>query len=728
MASANRCARADAFFRLCDWILGMGTGNGSGIASEKYQVLQELGRGGMGIVYLAEDRQLRRQVALKVLYDYLNRDQEFVERFQEEARSVSCLHHPNIVCIHGLESSSGQLAIDMEYVEGTSLGQLPAAPPHLVAAIARDVLGGLAACHHIGVVHRDIKPSNILLNVRGQAKITDFGLATAYATRMEQTFQGTTSSGFYMGTPRYMPLQAWEGAAPEPYWDLYSFGVVLHELLSGQTAFKGENPIAVMRKQLTEPLPPLQSICGSISAEVSDLVEALLDTSRKQTGLTCAEALELLKESPEYQALHTSDSVATVPMLPRPKRRPLRKGNRPPWKHVAYGALAATTLLVAVVAGIYGLQPARPAGDLPPASAPSAPTARPIPASGAVFYDGRTIGMDGGAVWMVETDAQGLPRQITGQSPLSVWVIDQIGPPANGIMEVTGHWAARDSEESPVSRSGVLEGRLMWEPERDQPVLTLSRRRDIDLVEAPMTAVGYRRNDDFGPTDFLRKLEGNDNVMSFLYAELLGKRLPWAEALERRLPALPGARVVVPWLADPIEVNGTLDEATWTRGAFDETGRIGELAPRAGQPGDSLMVRWGEEAVYITARCNVSGATFQLGVAPGVERLPTQSGRTHIEVRPDGLVTGDYYMGGTQQPWLNDWHQAIITDEKGTRVEVAIPIATLHESVHPEPGRRWRINARFTTPSGGSEEVVWGAEQLRELEHGVLLVFQNNAE
>lgn len=712
----------------------MSSGNGSSIASEKYHVIRELGRGGMGVVYLAEDRQLRRQVALKVLSDYLKRDRAFVERFQEEACSVATLHHPNIVCVHGLDTSGDTLAIDMEYVEGASLDQFVAVSPHLAAGIARDVLSGLAVCHQIGVIHRDIKPSNILLNQTGQAKITDFGLATAYASHMEQTMQRSSSSGFYMGTPRYMPVQAWEGEAPAPFWDLYSFGVVLHELVSGRRAYSGDNPIVVMRKQLTESLPPLESISPHISPEFAELVRRLLDTSRSQDPITCADGFELLKTAPEFKALNESDSAATIPVLPR--RRAKKKAPKSASRALVVTALAVGAVTVALTYGVVRLgQPETQPADatsqtLSTQASPApvnsdAPVPRPIPASGMVFYDGRAVNNFDTTVWMVDTDARALPVRIVGTSALGIWVLDKIGSLAAGAADVSGFWAARRDTESATTEYGELSGRLLWEPEKDQPVLTLSFFRGKDRQQRSATLVGDRRTDPIDKTQFLSAMERNDGLMSLLYTELLPRKLGWAMALESDLPALPDSRAIVPQIAEAIAVDGLPNEATWVRGAFDMQGRVGQLSPRVGESSAVLMFRWTESAVHILARCPHPAVNFEFGVAPGVERRPGQSGKMYQMISAAGSVSSEYFIGKRQRPWDDKWRIEATSDEQGTSVELEIPADKLNSYSAPEEGRRWRVNARFTRPEDGAVIAAWGADDFRALEHGALLEFRS---
>lgn len=181
----------------------------------KYRILRELGRGGMGVVYLAEDTRLQREVALKLLHPALTLDRGFVDRFATEARAIAALTHPGIVRVHAFEEVDGCHLIDMEYVDGRSLDQVIARGPvsgkDTLNIIAR-VLEALAACHARGMVHRDIKPSNILIGYDGRILLSDFGLAMSFALA---STSGATSSCF-IGTPKYAPPESWDRVLPSP--------------------------------------------------------------------------------------------------------------------------------------------------------------------------------------------------------------------------------------------------------------------------------------------------------------------------------------------------------------------------------------------------------------------------------------------------------------------------------------------------------------------------------
>jgi eukaryotic-like serine/threonine-protein kinase len=222
----------------------------------RYRVLDRLGSGGMADVYCAEDTQLGRNVAVKLLYRRFAEDSEFVERFRREASSAAGLQHPNIVGVFDRGEWDGTYYIAMEYLKGHTLKQLVrdhgAMPPDLAVDITIQVLRAAKFAHKRGVVHRDIKPHNVILDEEGRAKVTDFGIARAGASDMTET-------GSIMGTAQYLSPEQAQGHPVSPRSDLYSIGVMLYELLTGRVPFDAESPVSIALKHVSEPpVPPSQ--------------------------------------------------------------------------------------------------------------------------------------------------------------------------------------------------------------------------------------------------------------------------------------------------------------------------------------------------------------------------------------------------------------------------------------------------------------------------------------
>jgi beta-lactam-binding protein with PASTA domain/predicted Ser/Thr protein kinase len=226
------------------------------IIDQRYRVLNRLGSGGMADVYSAEDNQLGRKVALKLLYRRFAEDSEFVERFRREASSAAGLQHPNIVGIFDRGEWDGTYYIAMEYLEGRTLKQLirehGAMPPDLATDITIQVLRAARFAHKRGIIHRDIKPHNVILDEEGRAKVTDFGIARAGASDMTET-------GSIMGTAQYLSPEQAQGQPVSPRSDLYSIGVMLYELLTGRVPFDAESPVAIAVRHVSDrPIPPAE--------------------------------------------------------------------------------------------------------------------------------------------------------------------------------------------------------------------------------------------------------------------------------------------------------------------------------------------------------------------------------------------------------------------------------------------------------------------------------------
>jgi eukaryotic-like serine/threonine-protein kinase len=224
----------------------------------RYRILRKLGSGGMANVYLAEDEELGRRVAIKILNDRHASDDQFVERFRREAKNAAGLSHPNIVSVYDRGEAEGTYYIAMEYLEGRSLKeQIVADGPLPTAAaieITRQILRALGFAHRRGIVHRDIKPHNVLLAEEsgddGRFKVTDFGISRTTTSQM-------TEAGSIVGTAQYLSPEQARGAPVDQRSDIYSVGVVLYELLTGTLPFNGETPLEIAMKHLSEiPRPP----------------------------------------------------------------------------------------------------------------------------------------------------------------------------------------------------------------------------------------------------------------------------------------------------------------------------------------------------------------------------------------------------------------------------------------------------------------------------------------
>jgi tetratricopeptide (TPR) repeat protein/TolB-like protein/predicted Ser/Thr protein kinase len=251
----------------------------------RYQILDEISRGGMGVVYRARDVRLNREVALKVLPPDLVADPDRRQRFVQEARAASALEHPHIAVIHEIDEVDGISFIAMELVRGDQLAHLTARgplPASRALEIAGEVAEGLARAHEKGVVHRDLKPANVMLTEDGHAKIIDFGLAKLIDALSgdsggETIVKAETDPGMVMGTVTYMSPEQARGGKVDHRSDIFSFGVLLHEMLTGRPPFRGNTGIDTMHAILHSPVPALPALGPTVTAEATADVQRILE-------------------------------------------------------------------------------------------------------------------------------------------------------------------------------------------------------------------------------------------------------------------------------------------------------------------------------------------------------------------------------------------------------------------------------------------------------------------
>ena len=248
------------------------------IVDGRYRVVSRLGSGGMADVFLAEDQQLGRKVALKLLHRRFAEDPGFVERFRREAQAAAGLQHPNVVSVYDRGAYDGTYYIAMEYLSGRTLKQLvrDEAPLDPIRAIdiTIQILKAARFAHRRGVIHRDLKPHNVIVDDQDHVKVTDFGIARAGASDMTET-------GSIMGTAQYLSPEQAQGLAVSESSDLYSIAVVLYELLTGRVPFDAESPVTIALKHVAEAPAPLRSINPNVPP---DLDQVVLWALNKETG------------------------------------------------------------------------------------------------------------------------------------------------------------------------------------------------------------------------------------------------------------------------------------------------------------------------------------------------------------------------------------------------------------------------------------------------------------
>jgi serine/threonine protein kinase len=311
-----------------------------------YQIESKLGEGGMGVVYKARDTHLNRPVAIKVLPPDKTADPERKRRFVQEAKAASALNHPHILHIYDINTANGVDFIAMEYVEGKTLDAL-VGPNGLrlseTLKYAVQIADALAAAHAAGITHRDIKPSNIMVNDEGLVKILDFGLAKLSETdesdyaESTQTMRPRTQQGALIGTVAYMSPEQTEGAEVDARSDIFSFGSVLYEMITGKRPFTGASNIDLLHAVLHSQPRPLAELRPNTPPEVRIIVEKTLEKDRAERYQSTRDLVVDLKRAQRSLAIPAGEPVVKTGALKRPSR----------------GLMAgAVALLLAVVAGI----------------------------------------------------------------------------------------------------------------------------------------------------------------------------------------------------------------------------------------------------------------------------------------------------------------------------------------------------------------------------------------
>jgi serine/threonine protein kinase len=689
----------------------------------KYEIIQLIGQGGMGVVYLAEDKGLGRRVALKVLDTVVTATDQFEDRFRQEARVVAQFEHPNIIQVYALDQIDGQWVIAMPYVEGGSLAEAIGSVWFKRSQALRctlDILSALVCCHNTGIVHRDIKPSNILLSERG-AQLSDFGLARVLAEHHLSVVRSGASSGLFLGTPRYAPPEAWEGERPCTPWDVYSTGMVLFESLAGRPAYDAETPLAIVKQRIDRPVPQLRDHIGDVSDKLNNAVCRMLAADSADRPQNAQEALDELLQTPEVaQELGSGGSTMIRVAPPAGARRRSTESNPAlRWLKNHWRSLAA--VIVIVCALLTGIAAAILAGGKSPIDTESGISNQRSDALEHV-YD------------TIEPAAQA-PRpahiMIAREPGTRTWTLlashntelwsGEAVPHKNSGFAVQGHWASYSDASALFFSHGTFEGAMMPSPGMNVASLTLHFRNEIDGSVWPRTFILQENEAAWSRGKFLQRVENADFVQPMLYNELIPRNTDWASNLEAFLAGSSTERVMVPWIRgyDPVKIDGQLTEAIWDAGYEDGAGRVNA----EGQE-DVTLIRYTAEGVYLGVRSNSGHTAIAFSVVNHFNVPLMRSPQYIVTFENGSVVESQCRVAGKEQTWACPWRSAESSTDNADTFELFIPYEDfLHYTVPAEPNDRWRMNIQLLRPAGGKPVARWGDEVLQNATAGLVLIF-----
>ncbi|MFN7936560.1 MAG: protein kinase [Bryobacteraceae bacterium] len=305
----------------------------------QYRIVKKIGSGGMGVVYKAVDTRLEREAAIKILSAQQAADPVTQQRFLREARSASSLNHPNIVTVYEVNSDRGITFLAMEYIDGVTLsrrmknGRMGAAE---ILNYAVQFAEGLAKAHGQGVVHRDLKPGNLMITTDGIVKILDFGLArVSEAAADGETIQALTVAGSVMGTPGYMSPEQSLGDVADARSDIFSFGVILYEMVTGAQPFPGDTVPRILRSVVADPPRPMEALPDGLPVELQDVILRCLSKEKEQRYANAGELLRVLKGlAAAGSSVEMRPTVVSVPAV----------GKRPRYGVWALGAMGVVVM------------------------------------------------------------------------------------------------------------------------------------------------------------------------------------------------------------------------------------------------------------------------------------------------------------------------------------------------------------------------------------------------
>ncbi len=687
----------------------------------------------MGVVYLAEDTTLGREVALKILDPAIVSTDDFERRFQQEARTIAQLNHSCIVRIHALERGEDSFAIDMEYVEGGDLataereGRLTI---RQTLAHLQDVLHALACCHDAGVVHRDVKPSNILIVPGSGARLSDFGLAKLLSDHHSASVEVGSNTSLFVGTPRYAPPESWDAQEPTPAWDLYSVGSVLFEAVTGTTPYDGATPLALLKQVLEKPAPPLRDTAKDVSEELSGLVKDMLERDPSKRLQDARLVLSRLHTVPEFEGIggRTASTIVHVKPKTLPGSRQPR-GVLPRARRKLSQALGVGLVLTVAVVGVLFWRFASPAVE------PPSPQSVPVTEiSSTWIFD--TIEPAGRTAWpthllMLPTGKENQWSVLASEST-HLWFMKATRD-EEGELKFTGNWAEYTDESALAFRYGTMEGAGYWLAPAEHMALSLDFRSVQEGQQWTRTFNLSRSQGTLTEKDFARRVMTSEYAQPILYRELMPRGLAWAEALETSFFTGDHAQMAVPFVRanlGGIVVDGRLDEAEWL--TAHAQGPRGVLAAQPSSSTARLLCRSDTAGLYLGLRVpgRLGQPQLSLEALAGFGLPLSHSPRWRIQTDGGTVVEQRHVHRGQVVSWQCDWEIAVSQGPEEWQAEVYVPFDTLDLVMPPERGARWRLNCVVTNTQDGNGSAqpiaYWGTDPQDDVSLGAVLVFEGN--
>jgi hypothetical protein len=658
----------------------------------KYQIVSEIGQGGAGVVYLAVDPALDRNVALKLLNLNAAGDVEFQERIHQEAKIAATFTHPNIVHIHSFDVIDSQPYIEMEYIDGGSLAtrlRERVVTVYETLRYAHQICKALAYCHSRGGIHRDVKPENILIQADGTAKLADFGLAKIFSETYDFS-SGTTATGIFKGTPNYAPPEAWEGQRPTNAWDTYGLGVVIYRCLTGELPYPGNSPLEIARHMVAGPCKPLRSIAPRYSEELSSLLDRMLESDPSARLADCTDIINLIEQTPEWNDVgRISDAATMEGRIAFESGRDWSASNRTfGTAQISRRVVMAVLLVVAIFAGAFGFLGTGTA-------APGKPTKQELNL-GMMKDLNRVdstfaITFEPVAEYPQESWSFGPPNELGEMDLYGVgtasFCVGQLVPLSENRYQVEGGWARILDAHSTGFRSGTFSGTVRIDWRIGTVVGVLNYATDQDGHYESKAIMGDKIAD---PENPFSVIEESEFLMPLMYRELLPRNMGWVKNLESKFPGFENGRYGVTELktdGNSASIDGVLDESGWA--LVDRLSPDGDLLHGSDSMKDSAYFQMYAKSGFLhfavvipkVLQCG-SSPNFEMKIVPAIDAPVSISPYIRLQSNGEGGVTS-----------------RVISREGVPSVISGVDLATRMES------GRWVAEGRISLEALGASEI-----------------------